>query len=113
MSFADPYIAIIRDDSSLLLLQADESGDLDEVALPEQLSSKWQFSHIYHDENKYFEKSGLEANEAGGHTFLLLMNPESNLSVSEFPSKDNPTASDTITDLHSPRPQVTVDHQWC
>ncbi|KAJ6145223.1 hypothetical protein N7470_009118 [Penicillium chermesinum] len=31
VSFADPYIAIIRDDSSLLLLQTDESGDLDEA----------------------------------------------------------------------------------
>lgn len=82
VSFADPYIAIIRDDSSLLLLQADESGDLDEVALPEQISSKWRLGHLYHDKQNLFHELGTDTNVAQGKYLLILLNEESNLSVS-------------------------------
>ncbi|KAF9894195.1 mRNA cleavage and polyadenylation factor subunit [Aspergillus nanangensis] len=40
VSFADPYLAILRDDSTLLLLQADESGDIDEVDLTEGMKTE-------------------------------------------------------------------------
>lgn len=54
-SFADPYLVILRDDSSLLLLQADDSGDLDEVTTEEPVAStKWLSCCVYKDTYKAF-----------------------------------------------------------
>ncbi|KAJ5092215.1 hypothetical protein NUU61_007085 [Penicillium alfredii] len=68
VSFADPYLVILRDDSSLLLLQADASGDLDEVSLPEEIStSKWHSACLYHDTMQAFTSS----TTTGGEIFRL------------------------------------------
>lgn len=54
-SFADPYLAIIRDDSSLLLLQADDSGDIDEVDVSEDIAAqKWLSCCLYQDKAGIF-----------------------------------------------------------
>ncbi|KAK1141930.1 mRNA cleavage and polyadenylation factor subunit [Aspergillus melleus] len=57
-SLVGTYLAILRDDSTLLLLQADDSGDLDEVSLDgdlARLSSKWLSCCLYCDKNGVFE----------------------------------------------------------
>ncbi|CAL5868815.1 uncharacterized protein PFLUO_LOCUS3042 [Penicillium psychrofluorescens] len=54
-SFADPYLVIVRDDASLLLLQVDESRDLDEVSLPTEITSlTWRSACLYHDKTRAF-----------------------------------------------------------
>ncbi|KAL5337780.1 CPSF A subunit region-domain-containing protein [Aspergillus crustosus] len=54
-NIADPYLAIICDDSRLLLLQADDSGDLDEVTLVEEVTSqKWLSACLYSDGTGFF-----------------------------------------------------------
>lgn len=79
-SFADPYVAILRDDLSLLLLQTDESGDLDEVSLPEEIASmKWRSVCIYHDKHQIFSQSG-----ASNGLILFAVNLDYQLSVGFF-----------------------------
>ena len=79
-SFADPYLAILRDDASLLLLQADDSGDLDEVTLPEDLSGlKWRSACLYRDNNQVFSSSGSDS--TGGNSILFLLSTDYKLSV--------------------------------
>lgn len=85
-SFIDPYLVILRDDSSVLLLQADSSGDLDEVSLPQEIStSKWRCSCLYHDKSQSFspEDSGPNSNTKD-ETLLFLLGMDCKLSVSHL-----------------------------
>jgi cleavage and polyadenylation specificity factor subunit 1 len=83
-SIADPYLAIIRDDSSLLLLQVDESGDLDEVTVPEDAAArKWLSASIYFDKNDFFALSKPNTvNSPEGSTVLFLLSHVHQLFVS-------------------------------
>lgn len=83
-SFADPYLAILRDDSSLLLLKADDSGDLDEVLLPEDIFSlKWCSACLYRDNDQVFSSSDSKsADTADGNIILFLLSTDYKLSVS-------------------------------
>jgi cleavage and polyadenylation specificity factor subunit 1 len=83
-SFYDPYLLIIRDDSSVLLLQADESGDLDDVPLPTEIrSSQWRFGCLYHDKSQSFSvASSVSKNFTEGDVLLFLLSAECKLSVS-------------------------------
>ncbi|KAL3470459.1 CPSF A subunit region-domain-containing protein [Aspergillus californicus] len=54
-SITDPYLAIIRDNSTLLLLQADDSGDLDEVTVAEDVTNRrWLSASLYCDKANFF-----------------------------------------------------------
>lgn len=54
-SFADPYLFILRDDGSVLLLRADDTGDLDEVPTGETITSvPWVSGSLYRDETHTF-----------------------------------------------------------
>lgn len=77
-SFTDPYLLILRDDSSVLLLQPDKSGDLDELTCPETVTSQsWLCGCLYTDKHKVFEESNDEDN-----TYMFLLNSECKLFVS-------------------------------
>lgn len=81
--FADPYLAIIRDDSSLLLLQSDDSGDIDEVDLKEDITAqKWLSCCLYRDQARIFSPSGAISE---GDLCLFLLSSDSKLFVSTFP----------------------------
>lgn len=82
-SFADPYLAVLRDDFSLLLLQVDDSGDLDEVPIPDEIStSKWSSACLLHDKYHSFSPLGLKPRETQGGVLLFLLSEEHRLSVS-------------------------------
>ena len=54
-SFADPYVLLIRDDASVMILKADESGDLDEVERGDNLlTTKWLSGSLYEDADGCF-----------------------------------------------------------
>ncbi|KAL4902493.1 hypothetical protein BDW74DRAFT_157890 [Aspergillus multicolor] len=72
-SIADPYLAIIRDDSTLLLLQADASGDLDELQ-PRLANQKWLSACIYSDKSGFFLSP-----------VLFLLNQDHQLSIFQLP----------------------------
>ena len=82
-SFTDPYLVIIRDDSSVLLLQADESGDLDEVPLSNEISSpQWRSGCLYHDNSQSFSVAGSSPKGSSeGEVLLFLLNLEYKLLV--------------------------------
>ncbi|KAL4969218.1 cleavage/polyadenylation factor CFT1 [Aspergillus stella-maris] len=72
----DPYVAIIRDDSTLLLLQADDSGDLDETSLTEDVTNqKWMSACIYQDKTAFFDGN------AAGDKFLFLLKHDNVLHI--------------------------------
>ncbi|KAI3138791.1 hypothetical protein CBS147325_6846 [Penicillium roqueforti] len=82
-SFVDPYLVIIRDDSSVLLLQADKSGDLDEVPLSDEISlSQWRSGCLYHDNSQSFSVAGSSSKDfPEGEMILFLLNLEYKLSI--------------------------------
>jgi cleavage and polyadenylation specificity factor subunit 1 len=82
-SFIDPYLVIIRDDASVLLLQADESGDLDEVPLPDEIStSQWRSGCLYNDKSQAFNApSSYWEDPKENEALLFLLNSECKLSV--------------------------------
>lgn len=82
-SFVDPYLVIVRDDLSVLLLQADESGDLDEVSLSNEISSsRWRSGCLYHDNSQSFSTANSSSKDSSEDEVLLfLLNPEYKLSV--------------------------------
>lgn len=82
-SFLDPYLVIIRDDSSVLLLQADESGDLDEISVTNEISSsQWRSGCLYRDNTQSFSVTGSSSNASiEGEAILFLLNMEYKLSV--------------------------------
>jgi cleavage and polyadenylation specificity factor subunit 1 len=60
-SFADPYILILKDDSSIFLLKTDKKGELDEIDLGPDLSQgKYTSAVLYCDQQGIFtgRKSG-------------------------------------------------------
>ena len=98
-SFADPYLAILRDDSTLLLLQADDSGDLDEVPIDEPISStKWLSCSLYHDKNKAF--SFIEPNPESSSqidVLLFMLSSDGKLFVS---TTNEPLSVAYMSDAH-------------
>ncbi|KAF2099428.1 hypothetical protein NA57DRAFT_74928 [Rhizodiscina lignyota] len=46
-SFCDPYVLLIRDDSSVVVLEADKNGDIDEVPRGTWISKQWLSGCIY------------------------------------------------------------------
>ena len=82
-SFADPYVLLIRDDHSAVLLTEDESGDLDEVPRGEAFrKSKWSSGSLFEDSNdvlrlEYPEDSDDEA----GNVLLFLLSATGGLQV--------------------------------
>lgn len=73
-SLADPYLAILRDDSTLLLLQADDSGDLDEIPINETVASiKWHSCCLYRDINKVFSCSESNPGSSSESDILLFL----------------------------------------
>lgn len=74
-SFADPYILLFRDNSSVMVLGADESGDLDEIELGETLQeNQWLSGSLYDDANDTFclEIQDDEEEEFGNVLMFLL-----------------------------------------
>ena len=82
-SFADPYVLLVRDDSSAVVLTADESGDLDEVSQSEAFKTgKWLSGSLYEDSSdvlrlEYPEESEDEAS----NVLMFLLNVKGGLQV--------------------------------
>ncbi|KAM5464606.1 mRNA cleavage and polyadenylation factor subunit [Microsporum ferrugineum] len=91
-SFAEPYLLAIRDDHSLLVLQADKTGDLDEVEIQGlATSADWVSGCLYEDRMKIFcsSESGTE-NIVGNNVLLFLLDGNGNLSVFRLPNVTEP-----------------------
>lgn len=84
-SFADPYVLLIRDDLSAVLLTEDESGDLDEVVRGEAFrKGKWLSGSLFEDSNDILRLEYPEdSDEEAGNVLLFLLSAVGGLQVCE------------------------------
>lgn len=85
-SFADPYVLLIRDDSSAVVLTADENGDLDEVSQSEAFKAgKWLSGSLYEDSNDVLRLEFPEESEdEAGNVLMFLLNAKGGLQVGQM-----------------------------
>lgn len=72
--FCDPYLLIIRQDSSLQVLEVDDSGDLDEVERGDAiLAQKWLSGCLYKSETTKDKTLAFLLNAEGGLAVCVSM----------------------------------------
>lgn len=83
-SFADPYVILIRDDFSILVLKADEKGDLDEVEQGDLvLGPKWLSGSLFEDSNDIFRlETDDDSEDEAGNVLAFLLSKGGGLHVS-------------------------------
>lgn len=81
--FSDPYVLLIRDDSSVMVLRADESGDLDEVEQGEAVrEDKWVSGSLYEDSNDVLRlETGDDSEDEAGNVLMFLLSHGGGLQV--------------------------------
>lgn len=88
--FSDPYVLLIRNDQSLMVLRVEENGDLDEVERRGGvLENKWVSGSLYEDSNDVLrleESAGSDdSDEDVGNVLLFLLSNGGGLQVSSWP----------------------------
>lgn len=79
--FSDPYLLILRDDSSVLLLHLDTRGDLDEIAVNDTISSQgWLSGCLYQD------TKGVICQDSQKESLLFLLSADCKLFVGFKPA---------------------------
>ncbi|KAL9608934.1 MAG: hypothetical protein Q9167_006257 [Letrouitia subvulpina] len=90
-SFADPYVLLIRDDASVLLLRAEESGDLDEIELSPGLQKKQVRSGtLFEDTNDDFRLEFEDSDDEAGNVLMFLLTEGGGLQIFRLPSIHKP-----------------------
>ena len=81
--FSDPYVLLIRDDSSVMVLRADESGDLDEVEQGEAVrQEEWVSGSLYEDSNDVLRlETGDDSEDEAGNVLMFLLSGGGGLQV--------------------------------
>lgn len=86
-TFADPYVLLVRDDMRIVVLKADESGDLDEIE--QETASrerKWLSGSLYEDSNDVLRLESDDDNEdEAGNVLMFLLNIQGGLEVGFSP----------------------------
>lgn len=84
-SFSEPYLLITLDNQSVVILQADEHGDLDNIPVEGIVSStRWLTGCLYKDEARNFSTGGTgTGSDAASYDdiLLFLLNHDSELFV--------------------------------
>ncbi|KAI5255757.1 protein CFT1 [Aureobasidium subglaciale] len=90
-SFCDPFLLLLREDSSLQILQVDKSGDLDELERGDAaLASKWLSGSVYKSE------------KTGNKALAFLLNADGGLSIFELPNLEKPVYEAASLSVLSP-----------
>lgn len=87
-TFADPYVLLLRDDLSIMVLKADESGDLDEIEQGKaSREPKWLSGSLYEDSNDVLRLESDDDNEdEAGNVLMFLLNSQGGLEVGSNPT---------------------------
>ena len=82
-SFAEPYILLVRDDSSVMIVKSEETGDLEEVERGDTLlKTKWLSGSLFDDSNDIFRlESEDEEQDEGGNVLMFLVDAQGGLKV--------------------------------
>lgn len=84
VSFSDPFVLITRNDGSVAVLSADETGDIDEVEQgPAVAQPKWTSGSLFEDNNDVFCLEYGDEEEAS-NVLLFLLSQSGGLHVSNF-----------------------------
>jgi cleavage and polyadenylation specificity factor subunit 1 len=72
--FIEPYVLLLRDDSSIMVLRADDSGDLEEIERGEILSTtKWLSGSLFDDTDDVFRLDSEDEDEDETGTVLMFL----------------------------------------
>ncbi|KAL8707272.1 MAG: hypothetical protein Q9225_007788, partial [Loekoesia sp. 1 TL-2023] len=90
-SFADPYVLLILEDESIMVLRADESGDLDEVELGASLKSRgFKSGCLFEDANDVFRlESEVDVEDDAGNVLMFLLAVGGGLQIFCLPSLES------------------------
>ncbi|KAI9741103.1 MAG: mRNA cleavage and polyadenylation factor subunit [Cirrosporium novae-zelandiae] len=90
-SFADPFMLVLRDDSSVIVLEADASGDLDEVDRGDGvLKTKWLSGCLYEDRSGMFIGEMDAGRNDRKNVLVFLLSAEGGLQVFHLPNLSSP-----------------------
>ena len=86
-SFSDPYVLVIKDDTTMIVLKVESTGDIEEVELEGSLATNNYISGcLYEDSNDVFR---LEADETedyeAGNILMFLLTVGGGLKACFFP----------------------------
>jgi cleavage and polyadenylation specificity factor subunit 1 len=66
-SFCDPYVLVLRDDASIIILELDKkSGELVEMSGGDDMEGEWQAGHLYKPSDSESQPLALLTNSIGG-----------------------------------------------
>ncbi|KUJ24329.1 uncharacterized protein LY89DRAFT_604897 [Mollisia scopiformis] len=74
-SFADPFLLLVRDDSSIFVAQCDDSNDLEELEREDDglLSTKWLTGCLYADATGIFASVQSDKGQKAGENILMFL----------------------------------------
>lgn len=79
-TFTDPYILVIRDDSSVLVLTIDERGEIDDTT--KEVKGQWLSGSLYEDSNDILRLEFPEdSDEEAGNVLMFLLSSAGGLQV--------------------------------
>ena len=118
-SFTETYVLLVRDDFSVMILRAEEGGDLDELERGDSLNTThWISGSLYEDSNDNFRLESDENDvddEDGGNVLMFLLSDKGGLQVGCPDTKvfcaaknmlDIPPAQSSKACLHCRRTQL-------
>ena len=97
-SFSDPYMLVVRDDASVLLLECDDNGDLEELDRGDPLlETSWLSGSLFRDRDQVFAGTGPEEKSAlvKETVIMFLLSAAGALHVIPIPSFISPSSLTT------------------
>ncbi|KAL6249071.1 mRNA cleavage and polyadenylation factor subunit [Rhinocladiella similis] len=86
-TFAEPYLAVIRDDRVMTLLKADKAGELDEVDLPGMFQDKTILSaSLYQDRGDFFQTSRFYGDAGSSGPVLSVLTTDGHFCLLSLPN---------------------------
>jgi cleavage and polyadenylation specificity factor subunit 1 len=86
-SFADPFLLLLRNDSSVFVAQCDDNNDLEEIDREDDglLTTKWLAGCLYNDTTNIFaDVRSDKGQKIGENVMMFLLSAEGALHVSLF-----------------------------
>lgn len=102
-SFADPFVLLLRDDSSIYVAQCDEDNELEELEREDDLllSTKWLTGCLYDDRSGAFSSSSTPDTTSTKNKVMFLLSAEGTLVVS-LTVYSECIAANTTRSMHFP-----------
>jgi cleavage and polyadenylation specificity factor subunit 1 len=84
-SFADPFVLLLRDDSSIYVAQCDDDNELEEIEREDEalLTTKWLVGCLYNDTIGVFSGNSPEHTQTKSGVFMFLLSATGALHVSQ------------------------------